>query len=61
MASLTTIPASATKPNIATILKGKHKPSYTHHVDTGDYVIVINADKIRFTGKKWEQKECRDH
>ncbi len=42
---------------IATILKGKHKPSYTPHVDTGDYVIVINADKVRFTGKKWDQKE----
>ncbi len=43
--------------NVAKILRGKHKPSYTPHVDTGDYVIVINADKIRFTGKKWFQKE----
>lgn len=42
---------------IAHVLRGKHKPSYTPHVDTGDYVIVINADKIRFTGNKWAQKE----
>lgn len=42
---------------IAHVLRGKHKPSYTPHVDTGDYVIVINADKIRFTGDKWNQKE----
>ena len=41
---------------IATVLKGKHKPSYTTHVDTGDNVIVINADKIRLTGSKMEQK-----
>ncbi len=37
---------------IATILMGKHKPTYTPHVDTGDFVVVINADKIRVTGKK---------
>ena len=42
---------------IAHVLRGKHKPSYTPHVDTGDYVIVINADKVRFTGAKWDQKE----
>ncbi|MEO1513978.1 MAG: 50S ribosomal protein L13 [Bacteroidota bacterium] len=42
---------------IAMVLRGKHKPSYTPHVDCGDYVIVINADKVRFTGKKWDQKE----
>lgn len=42
---------------IAHVLRGKHKPSYTPHVDTGDYVVVINADKIRFTGSKWDQKE----
>ena len=41
---------------IAHVLRGKHKPSYTPHVDTGDYVIVINADKVRFTGNKWDQK-----
>lgn len=42
---------------IAHVLRGKHKPSYTPHVDTGDHVIVINADKVRFTGAKMDQKE----
>lgn len=42
---------------IATVLRGKHKPSYTPHVDTGDCVVVINAEKIRFTGAKMDQKE----
>jgi large subunit ribosomal protein L13 len=42
---------------IATVLRGKHKPSYTPHVDTGDFVIVINADKVRFSGNKMDQKE----
>src|SRR3954453_2345210 len=37
---------------IANILRGKHRPEYTPHVDTGEFVIVINADKVRFTGKK---------
>lgn len=43
--------------DIAMILMGKHRPSYTPHVDTGDYVVVINAEKVVFTGRKWEQKE----
>lgn len=43
--------------SIATVLRGKHKPSYTPHVDTGDYVIVINAEKMRFTGAKLDDKE----
>ncbi|MEZ5042503.1 MAG: 50S ribosomal protein L13 [Saprospiraceae bacterium] len=42
---------------IASVLRGKHKASYTPHFDAGDYVIVINADKVRFTGAKWDQKE----
>lgn len=42
---------------IASVLRGKHKASYTPHVDTGDYVIVINADKVRMTGNKMLQKE----
>lgn len=42
---------------IAAVLRGKHKPSYSDHVDTGDYVIVLNADKIRFTGDKMAQKK----
>jgi large subunit ribosomal protein L13 len=41
---------------IAKILRGKHKPSYTPHVDTGDYVVVVNADKVRVTGKRLDQK-----
>ena len=41
---------------IAVILMGKHQPAYTPHVDTGDFVIVVNADKVVFSGKKWEQK-----
>ncbi|OHB92939.1 MAG: 50S ribosomal protein L13 [Planctomycetes bacterium RIFCSPHIGHO2_12_FULL_52_36] len=41
---------------IATILQGKHRPIYTPHVDTGDYVVVINARKVRLTGKKLEEK-----
>ena len=42
---------------IAPILMGKHKPTYTPHVDTGDFVVVVNADKVKVTGKKAEQKE----
>ena len=38
---------------IAAILRGKHKPYFTPHADTGDYVIVINAEKVRLTGNKW--------
>lgn len=41
---------------IAPILMGKNKPTYTPHVDTGDYVVVVNADKVKLTGKKAEQK-----
>jgi large subunit ribosomal protein L13 len=41
---------------IATILRGKHRPEYTPHVDTGEFVIVVNAEKVRFTGKKWQTK-----
>ena len=42
--------------DIAMILMGKHRPTYTPHVDTGDYIVVTNVDKIVFTGKKMEQK-----
>ena len=41
---------------VATLLRGKGKPQYTPHSDNGDFVIVINADKVNFTGKKWTQK-----
>src|SRR5580698_8000436 len=42
---------------IATILRGKHRPEYTPHLDTGEFVIVINAEKVRFTGTKMQTKE----
>ncbi len=42
---------------LAMVLMGKNRPTYTPHVDNGDYVVVINAEKVVFTGKKWEQKE----
>ena len=41
---------------VANILRGKNKPIYTPHVDTGDYVIVINAEKVKLTGSKWDDK-----
>ena len=46
---------------IASILRGKNKPYYTPHVDCGDYIIVLNADKVRFTGKKWTDKQYVSH
>ena len=46
---------------IAKVLRGKNKPVYTPHVDTGDYVIVINADKVKVTGKKMDQKIYYNH
>ena len=45
----------------AKFLRGKYKTNFTPHADTGDYVVIINADKIRLTGKKWEQKEYIRH
>lgn len=46
---------------IATLLRGKHKPIFTPHVDTGDFVVCINADKVVFTGNKLEQKNYYHH
>ena len=46
---------------VATILRGKHKPSYTPHVDCGDYVVIINASKAKFTGAKLEDKNYYTH
>ena len=46
---------------VASVLRGKNKPQFTTHVDTGDYVIVVNADKIKVTGKKLEQKIYYNH
>ncbi|HEY9582148.1 MAG TPA: 50S ribosomal protein L13 [Savagea sp.] len=46
---------------VATLLRGKHKPTFTPHVDTGDHVIVINADKIQLSGNKLQQKKYYRH
>ena len=46
---------------VAPILRGKHKPYFTPHLDTGDYVIIINADKIHVTGKRLDQKKYYRH
>jgi large subunit ribosomal protein L13 len=46
---------------VASILKGKHKPSYTPSMDTGDFVVVVNAEKVRFTGKKETDKTFFTH
>lgn len=46
---------------IAKILRGKHKPTYTPHMDCGDFVVVVNADKVKFTGKKYTDKIYYKH
>ena len=46
---------------VASVLRGKNKPQFTPHVDTGDYVIIVNADKIKVTGKKLDQKIYYHH
>ncbi len=46
---------------IAHVLRGKHKPTFTPHVDGGDYVIVVNAHKVELTGNKWSDKVYHDH
>ncbi len=45
--------------DIAMILMGKHRPTYTPHVDTGDFVVVVNAEKVELGGRKWQQKLYR--
>jgi large subunit ribosomal protein L13 len=55
------MPVGRAATQIATLLRGKHKPSYTPHVDDGDFVIVVNAEKVRFTGKKLDQKIYYSH
>ena len=54
-----TLGRAATK--IADILRGKHRATFTPHVDAGDFVVVVNADKVRLTGKKWSDKVYYDH
>ena len=46
---------------VATVLMGKHRPDYTPHVNNGDYVILVNCEKVRFTGNKWRDKVYRHH
>ena len=46
---------------VASVLRGKNKPEFTPHVDTGDYVIIVNADKVKVTGKKMDQKIYYHH
>ena len=46
---------------VAKVLRGKNKPEYTPHIDTGDYVIVVNAEKVKVTGKKLQQKIYYNH
>lgn len=47
--------------HVATLLRGKHKPTFTPHMDNGDFVIVINTDKLELTGGKWESKKFYRH
>ena len=57
----TNIPLGRLASQVASILRGKNKPTYTPHVDTGDHVIVINTDKVILTGKKLSQKKYQYH
>jgi large subunit ribosomal protein L13 len=54
-----TLGRAATK--IASVLRGKHRPTFTTFTDAGDFVVVINADKIKLSGNKWDQKMYHDH
>lgn len=47
--------------HIANVLRGKHKPTFTPNVDTGDFIVIINADKIELTGNKWDVKKYYRH
>ena len=55
------IPLGRLATEVARILRGKHKPTFTPHLDTGDHVIVVNAEKVRLTGNKAEQKTYFRH
>ena len=57
----TDIPLGRLASRIATVLRGKNKPTFTPHVDTGDFVVVVNASKVKLTGRKLEQKEYVRH
>lgn len=57
----TDLPLGRLASRIATVLRGKNKPTFTPHVDTGDFVVVVNASKVKLTGRKLEQKEYVRH
>ncbi len=57
----TDVPLGRLATRIANLLRGKHKPTFTPHVDTGDFVIVVNAEKVRLTGNKIEKKQYYHH
>jgi large subunit ribosomal protein L13 len=57
----TDIPLGRLATEVATRLRGKHKPEYTPNVDTGDYIVVINADKVKVTGRKFTDKIYHHH
>ena len=46
---------------VATLIRGKHRPEFTPHMDGGDFVVVINSDHVKFTGNKWEDKKYYTH
>lgn len=57
----TDLPLGRLATRIATVLRGKNKPTFTPHVDTGDFVVVVNASKVKLTGRKLEQKQYVRH
>jgi large subunit ribosomal protein L13 len=57
----TDVPVGRLAVILSNLLRGKHKPTYTPHCDTGDFVIVINVEKVKFTGAKWDQKSYQTY
>ena len=55
------LPLGRVATEVATLIRGKHKPTFTPHVNCGDFVIVINAAQVELTGKKWDQKKYYKH
>ena len=55
------LPLGRVATKAATMLRGKHKPTYTPHIDCGDYIIIVNADKVKLTGNKLNDKMYYDH
>ena len=54
-------PVGRVASKIATVLRGKHKATYTPHIDDGDFIVAINADKVKFSGNKWDDKVYYRH